>query len=68
MSVPSVSQKEIEQRAYELWIARGCPNEGGNQDWVAAELELRTGAENPRFLADLAQRFWKTVLAERKAA
>jgi hypothetical protein len=42
---PLVSDGEdieaIKARAYELWIARGCPHGSADQDWHRAEHELR---------------------------
>jgi hypothetical protein len=30
----------IAERAYALWIARGCPISDGTQDWFAAQAQL----------------------------
>jgi len=40
MSMP-VSQQELRERAYRLWEARGRPHGSANEDWRAAEAELR---------------------------
>ena len=32
---------EIRERAYELWLERGCPHGSADQDWHQAESELR---------------------------
>jgi hypothetical protein len=33
-------QKEIEHRAYELWLAGGCRQMAGLNDWLQAEREI----------------------------
>lgn len=33
--------EEISQRAYELWVARGCPDGSPDEDWFRAQEELR---------------------------
>jgi hypothetical protein len=33
--------EQIEQRAYELFLERGCEHGGDAEDWLAAEQELR---------------------------
>ena len=40
-SQAELSPGEIAQRAYQRWIARGCPTSDGREDWFAAEAELR---------------------------
>lgn len=42
MSEPSY--EEIQQRAYELFLERGCEHGGDAEDWFAAEQELRAMA------------------------
>jgi hypothetical protein len=42
MSEPSY--EEIQQRAYELFLERGCEHGGDAEDWLAAEQELRAVA------------------------
>lgn len=37
----SVSETEVERRAYEKWIARGCPLGDDARDWFDAQNELR---------------------------
>jgi hypothetical protein len=34
---------EIAQRAYELWIEKGCPHGSAEQDWHEAEQQLMLG-------------------------
>jgi Protein of unknown function (DUF2934) len=36
----NISQQSIEELAYELWHARGCPHGSPQIDWNAAELRL----------------------------
>jgi hypothetical protein len=36
-----ISEEMIQQKAYELWLARGCPEGTAEEDWYAAELALR---------------------------
>lgn len=36
-----ITDEQIARRAYELWVARGCPEGDGSEDWEAAEAELR---------------------------
>ena len=33
-------QHQIERRAYELWRAKGCPEESALSDWLRAEREV----------------------------
>jgi hypothetical protein len=44
-----VSHESIALRAFEKWLARGCPqDDDGSQDWLAAVAELereRSGVE-----------------------
>ena len=44
-SQAELSPGDIAQRAYQRWLARGCPQSDGREDWFAAEAELR--AETP---------------------
>jgi|HubBroStandDraft_1064217.scaffolds.fasta_scaffold337568_1 hypothetical protein len=37
--------EQIEKRAYELYLARGCEDGHALEDWFAAELELSTLTE-----------------------
>lgn len=32
----SITEAEIAERAYALWLARGCPASDGREDWFAA--------------------------------
>lgn len=36
-----VSRQQIEARAHELWIERGCPVGSPDEDWFRAEEELQ---------------------------
>jgi len=51
-SVRSIQQRvhegSIATRAYERWLARGCPTGDGLEDWFAAQSELeRETAKRP---------------------
>jgi hypothetical protein len=35
-----VSEERIATRAFELWMARGCPITDGSEDWFTARAEL----------------------------
>jgi hypothetical protein len=35
------SQEEIERRAYEIFLERGCTDGHAEEDWLQAEYELR---------------------------
>lgn len=35
------TREEIERRAYELYLARGCRGGHADEDWLQAERELR---------------------------
>ena len=35
------TQEMIAQRAYQKWLAGGCPNNTDVQDWLEAEAELK---------------------------
>jgi hypothetical protein len=39
---------EIELLAYSYWEQRGCPEDGGEEDWLRAEEDLRSGRVLPR--------------------
>ncbi len=39
----NLSDEVIAHRAYELWMARGCPPGDGTEDWEAAIAELASG-------------------------
>jgi len=41
----AVSQQELRERAYRLWEARGRPQGSADEDWHAAEVELRAERE-----------------------
>lgn len=38
--LPSPTHDEIAIRAFELWLANGCPDGTAEQDWFEAEAEL----------------------------
>lgn len=42
------SHEDIALRAYELWQQRGCPEDGGHQDWLEAERQLSQPDGNNR--------------------
>jgi Protein of unknown function (DUF2934) len=35
-----VTESTIAARAYDKWVARGCPSSDGLEDWFAAQTEL----------------------------
>jgi hypothetical protein len=37
----TVSQEDIAKLAYALWESRGCPAGSGEEDWFAAETQLK---------------------------
>ncbi|MGH7868096.1 MAG: DUF2934 domain-containing protein [Candidatus Dormibacteraceae bacterium] len=37
------TQERIAQRAYERFVARGCEHGHDEEDWLQAELELKSG-------------------------
>lgn len=39
--VMTVSHDQIARRAYEIWLAKGCPQGADYQNWVEAEAELK---------------------------
>lgn len=41
--VMTVSHDQIAQKAYEIWLAKGCPNGQDEQNWREAEATLRSG-------------------------
>lgn len=44
--VTPIDESTTRTRAYELWMARGCPNGSDREDWFNAEQELmRRAAE-----------------------
>jgi hypothetical protein len=51
-SVRSIQQRihesSIAERAYERWVARGCPSSDGLEDWFAAQRELEREGAKPR--------------------
>ncbi|MBZ5606520.1 MAG: DUF2934 domain-containing protein [Acidobacteriia bacterium] len=36
--------QQIAARAFELWVARGCPDGSAEQDWLQAETDLKREA------------------------
>lgn len=40
--VSPLSQDEVAQRAYILWLERGCPHGDSAQDWFTAIRQLET--------------------------
>ena len=43
-----VTEAQIAERAYERWIARGCPISDGADDWFAARMELEGELAKPK--------------------
>jgi hypothetical protein len=39
-SLAAPNREEIAQLAYQLWVARGCPDGSADQDWLEAERQL----------------------------
>ena len=59
-SVRSVQQRASEStiaaRAYDKWVARGCPASDGLEDWFAAQTELeRESSQSPKRVAKQVQ-------------
>lgn len=52
-----ISQDDIQQRAYQLWLVRGCPMWDSHSDWEAAEIELRAEAARSNPQQESAQLF-----------
>jgi len=48
-----LSETLIAERAYSLWLARGCPISDGQQDWFAAQAELLSEAPKRSALRQL---------------
>lgn len=42
MQPPMISHEKIAMRAYEKWIKRGKPQGTQMQDWLEAEMELKS--------------------------
>jgi hypothetical protein len=38
---PEPTHEEIAARAYDLWIAQGCPHGRDHENWIEAERQLR---------------------------
>ncbi len=38
-----VSHEQIAKRAFEIWLAKGCPADRDDQNWWEAEADLRSG-------------------------
>lgn len=43
--VDPITDETISIRAYELWQARGCPDNSGDQDWQTAKEQLAFEAD-----------------------
>ena len=43
-STIGLDQPAIAARAYQLWLARGCPNGSPEEDWFRAEQELQASS------------------------
>ena len=42
-AAPTPSHEEIQALAHALWQQRGCPEGSPEEDWLAAEQQLRSG-------------------------
>lgn len=42
---PTITHDQIARRAYELWLAEGCPGGRDIDNWIEAERQLRTGSQ-----------------------
>jgi len=40
--IDPISDQMIANRAYELWVLRGCPDGSPDVDWLQAEHELQS--------------------------
>lgn len=65
ISLSEVSEAAIAVRAYERWVARGCPISDGVDDWLAAQAELQAAMSKP---SSIAKRASTKPKATRKAA
>ena len=46
------NRDEVAALAYELWLARGCPEGSPEADWMQAEQRLRnSGSDSPSLAA-----------------
>lgn len=45
--LPLPSERDIAERAYQRWLARGSPIGDGHEDWYAAEAELLAEVHEP---------------------
>ncbi len=43
-----VPQEKIAERAYQIWLANGCPDGHAQEHWFQAERELRAAPPAPR--------------------
>lgn len=41
----SLAQEQIARRAYEIWLAEGCPAGRDLENWLEAERQLRSARE-----------------------
>lgn len=51
---PAVTEQAIRERAYQIFFARGDVPGNAMQDWLRAELELRSGCTAPQLVPDRA--------------
>jgi hypothetical protein len=49
-------QQSVRDLAYKLWVERGCPEDGGQQDWYEAERRLASGRRSDSQVVDEAAR------------
>lgn len=46
--MPTQIQLEIENRAYQIWLAEGCPDKRDFDHWLLAEREILAQKNNPQ--------------------
>ncbi len=63
-----IAEQDARERAYALWQARGCPEGNPDEDWFAAEAQLKAELDAATTLEPLAQKDAEALEQETEAS